>query len=434
MKRELVLCAADKADPSLRSKAGRLATISSCCGFLGEVTLTDSAVIILFAGMLGAGDMLSLMTTSILSLLNGLCVIPMAWIASRIGARTLIIRSCALASVAYFLSAASPFFGGAAAPFLLAMIALFSLCFTGLVAGWLPLLDSFLRPDDRVAFLGRMRFCHQATAAIFLFAVGLLIGREPSLFSLQLVLLAGATAFAARILFVSKMPVFAERKAKAALNFKEGLLKAIGNRPLACFSVYLFVLNLAACGTVPLAMVYLKKSLLAPDNVVVMISAFALAGMLLGYLSGRALIGRLKVKGSLLLFHCVFALANFALFMAGTPSTCTYVAIGAILTAYNFAVAGASVVSSAEMMAMSSPENKTMDIALGGAFFYGGCGLSRMLSSLVLGSGALAAQWSFGAVKICQYQTLFLVYAGAVVFAAAFLVIVPSIFPVKADL
>ena len=43
------------ADP-VRLRAERLATASSCCGFLGEVMLTDSAVIILFAGMLGVAS------------------------------------------------------------------------------------------------------------------------------------------------------------------------------------------------------------------------------------------------------------------------------------------------------------------------------------------------------------------------------------------
>ena len=43
------------ADQSTRLRAERLATLSSCCGFLGETVLTDSAVILLFAGMLGAG-------------------------------------------------------------------------------------------------------------------------------------------------------------------------------------------------------------------------------------------------------------------------------------------------------------------------------------------------------------------------------------------
>jgi len=32
-------------------------------------------------------------------------------------------------------------------------------------------------------------------------------------------------------------------------------------------------------------------------------------------------------------------------------------------------------------------------------------------------------------MKICHYQTLFLLYAVAIVFAAIFLVVVPAIFP-----
>ena len=67
----------DRSVPTVRS-AERLAVLSSCCGFPGEVVLTDSAVVILFAGMLGAGDMLSLLTTSFLPFFNGLCMIPMA--------------------------------------------------------------------------------------------------------------------------------------------------------------------------------------------------------------------------------------------------------------------------------------------------------------------------------------------------------------------
>ena len=93
------------ADP-VRLRAERLATASSCCGFLGEVTLTDSAVIILFAGMLGAGDALSMITTSVLPLLNGLCIIPMAGLAMKIGMRRQILRACFCASAAYFTAVA----------------------------------------------------------------------------------------------------------------------------------------------------------------------------------------------------------------------------------------------------------------------------------------------------------------------------------------
>jgi len=49
--------------------------------------------------------------------------------------------------------------------------------------------------------------------------------------------------------------------------------------------------------------------------------------------------------------------------------------------------------------------------------------------ALVLGSGLLAPHWSIGSMRICHYQTLFLVYSIMIVFAAMFLVVVPAVFP-----
>ena len=83
---------------------------------------------------------------------------------------------------------------------------------------------------------------------------------------------------------------------------------------------------------------------------------------------------------------------------------------------YSFTFASASIASTSEMMALATPGNKAMAMAFCGTFYYGGSGLSRLISSLVLGSGLLAPQWSIGAMRICHYQTLFLV-------------VVPAIFP-----
>ena len=52
---------------------------------MGDITLTDSAVIILFAAAIGAGDMFSMVTTAFMPLFNGLFIIPMAWLAARLG-------------------------------------------------------------------------------------------------------------------------------------------------------------------------------------------------------------------------------------------------------------------------------------------------------------------------------------------------------------
>jgi len=405
------------------------ATLASCCGFLGEVTLTDSAVIILFAGMLGAGDMFTMMTTSFLPLFNGLCIIPMAAIAARIGAQKIIMYSCTFAAVAYFLAGAAPFCGPFAAIFLITTIALFSLCLTGFIAGWFPLLDSFLSPKRRAPFLSRMRFCHQLTATIFLFIVSGVIGNTPSLWMLQIIIFIGALIFTGRIFFVGKIHITNSDHHPCRRHFHQELRRAIDNKPLLCFSLYLFILNMAAYGTVPLTMIFLKQHLRAPDNIIVLLSALALSGMIFGYFTGGGITAKLKVKGSLLLFHAIFALANFILFFINHGGTAVYCLIGSVLFIYNFAVAGCSIVSSSEMMAMAAPGNKTMDMALCGAFYYGGFGVSRLATSIMLGCGMFAAQWGLGGIELCRYQTFFILYSFAVIFAAVFLLIVPAVFP-----
>jgi len=404
------------------------ATLSSCCGVLGEITLTDSAVIILFAGMLGAGDMFSLMTTSLLPLLNGICVIPMAFLAAKVGERKLLYHACAISGLVYFLAVSSPFWDAWAAPVLLTAILLFSLCVTGFIAGWFPMLDTFLSKERRAGFLSKMRFCHQLAATVFLFTVGCVIGKNPSIQALQIVLLLGAIIFTGRLLFITRIPGQI-RERRDVPGFKAGLKAAIGNRALTGFSIYLLVLNLAAYGTIPLTTIYMKKHLQVHDNVIIIISAITLAGMLLGYLLGSKILRSLGVKKTLLILHLAFATTNLMLFFISHGNLFTYVLIAILLFAYSFTVAASSIVASCEMMGLSAPRNKTLSMAFCGAFYYGGFGFSRLLTSLLIGSGILAPEWYLGSLRICHYQTLYLIYTAAVIFAAVFLLIVPAIFP-----
>lgn len=404
------------------------ATLSSCCGVLGEITLTDSAVIILLAGMLGAGDMFSLMTTSLLPLLNGVCVIPMAFIAAITGERRLLNYACVSASGAYFLAVSAPFFGDAAAGVLLVSILIFSFCVTGFIAGWFPLLDTFLVPERRAPFLSRMRFCHQLAAALFLFTVSAVIGRSPSVGALQLVLLAGAVIFTGRLFFITRIPDFS-REEVTRPRLTSGMTAVIGNRALTGFSIYMLALNLAAYGTIPLTMLYMKRHLGMPDNVIILISAVTLGGMLLGYLLGGRILMRLGVKRMLLVLHLSFAVTNALLFLISSSDALSRVLIASLLFIYSFSVAASSIVSSCEMMGLSDARHKTISLAFGGAFYYGGSGLSRLLTSLLIGSGILAPEWCLGTLRICHYQTMYLFYAAAVVFAALFLLMVPAVFP-----
>ncbi len=407
----------------LRRKAEAYATMSSCCGMIGEVTLTDSAIIILFAGMLGAGDMLAMITTSLLPLLTGVCIIPMAALAARIGIRRQILIAIGISTAAYFAAAASPFFGNWNVSVLIAAILCFAFSLTGYIAGWYPMLDTFLTSEHRTVFFSRMRFCHQLCATGFLLIVGLIIGKAPSLTALQTVLLVSGVIFTGRGWCIARIPDLPPPH-REKRGLREGLARAVANKPLMGFSTYISVLNLACFGTIPLMILTLKNRFEAPDNIIVLVSAATLCGMLAGYLCANRIFHRLGLKYFLIVFHLMFLLINLALFCFDHGNPLNYLLIAALLFAYNFGIAAISIASSAEMMALAQPGNKVMAMAVNGAYASGGAGLSRLLSSLLLGCGLIAPEWRFGTVTVSRYQSLLLIYIFALLFAAAFLLLI----------
>ena len=85
-------------------RAEFLTTAASCCGVTGETVLTDSAIIMLYASSLGAGNTGVLFSTSVLPLFNGLAVIPMAGIAPKIGVKKLTLTASAISAIGYLIA------------------------------------------------------------------------------------------------------------------------------------------------------------------------------------------------------------------------------------------------------------------------------------------------------------------------------------------
>ena len=414
--------------PELRRKAEWATIFSACTGALGDVTLTDSAIIILFAKMMGAGDMFSMLTTAVMPFMNGVLLIPSAYIATKMGIHRLVVWACAISALCYFLIVATPFFGSWGVAVMITSLAIFAMLHAGYLACWFPILDSILTPERRGAYLSKMRFLWQLSSVVFLFTVGKMLPKEPVMWQLQLALLAAAIIFSGRAFFLSRVPVFVQEK-KEGFSFREGLITALGNKALTGYSAYLFVLNLTVFGTIPLSVLFLKNHLKAPDNIIVMISAVTFGGMLLGSLLAGKIIKKLGIRTTLLAIHGTFWLTNFCLFFIGTGNAVTYGIITFLMLLYCFTYAAANVATTSEMMAMATPGNKTLAMAVCGTFSSLGGGLSRVITSIILGAGILAPEWYIKGTKFCHYQTLFLIYAVCILFAAALLIIVPAVVP-----
>ena len=408
----------------------RRAILSSCFGSIPMVMVQDSAVIMLFATMLGAGETTMMLTTAAPGVMNCLLMAPAALFATRAGYRKSVAVSCWWGAASLLFLAACPWMGGMGPAALLLGVFSFGGSLALYFSAWVPFMTTFLEKDERSAFLGLKRFCWLLTAALFFFLCGLMIGKNPPMWKLQAVIVVTAAALLARAFLVDRIKA-SEEKA-GAVPFLEGFKRFAANKPLAGFSVYLAFLYLAANSTIPLALVFLKKQTSTPDNVVVMISSLALCGTLSGYLCcGR--LGWSDTRKMLLGAHCAFAFVCLGLFFVAGDGFWHVGLMASLLVVFGFFSACASVAVGTEIMALASPRNKAVDMAFASVLYAGGVGGSRLLSALVMGSGALSARWRLGPLELGPCQTLWLACAVAVALACLLLPFVPAVFPEGKD-
>ena len=364
-------------------RAETLTIAASCCGVTGETVLTDSAIILLYASSLGAGNSGALFSTSVLPLFNGLAVIPMAGLAPGIGVKKLALTATAVSAIGYMIAALAPYLGGANTVILGVTCA--ALVQAGFIAGWFPLLNSFLQPENRVSFLGKMRFFHQISATAFVLLAGFWAGENPEKWHLQIMVTAAAIIFCGRFFCILAVPDFPVQRSGAGGNFLKNLKRAAADPVLRRFSFYQCLFNLGSYGMIPLALLYMKR-IGVPDNITVIISGLSFFGMISGYWLIRYLTGKTALRSIVagLGLLCIPAAAGF-LFLREIPETWGYILLALCLIGTSFSIAAFSVISSAVMMNLSPADNSAMSMAFNNAFYYGSAGLSRLLLSWITG-------------------------------------------------
>ncbi|MBO4511733.1 MAG: hypothetical protein J5746_03100 [Victivallales bacterium] len=372
-------------------RAKLLTTLSSCCGVTGETAMTDSAIILLFASSLGASNTGALFSTSALPLFNGLAVIPMALIAPFLGVRRLALTACMISATGYIIAGCAPWLGGAST--IIWGVTCAALVQSGFVAGWFPLLNSFLNAQDRIPFLGRMRFCHQLCATLFVLASGWFMGAAPSVGRIQAVVLTSAVIFCGRLAFILGVPNFQMDSSggNGPVSSFQCLRRIAANSEIRRFAWFQCLFNLGSFAIIPVSIMHLKR-LCLPDDRIVYVSGASFIGMMLGYWFVHNLVKRSSPRRITALFALGSLPATVLFFLLdGTPGPALCVLLSLSLMCVSFAVAAFSVVSSALMMQFSQNENAAMTMAFCNAFYYSSAGGSRLLVSWLAGTAWLAS-------------------------------------------
>ncbi|NLL84169.1 MAG: MFS transporter [Lentisphaerae bacterium] len=403
----------------------RLATLSACWGAIPQVLVKDSGVFVIFAALIGASEMVAVLSTALQDIALCLLMLPLAALSDRIGVQRQIVLAVFAAAVAILIAAAAAWFPMMATLIMMLSLTVFAIAMSAYTSSWFPLLERIVPLSERSRFFGRMRFAWQLTSALFVFGAGWYVGHHATIGQLQLIIVVAAVLSLGRGYFISRVkmsPVVIE-----PMRLGAAIRDAVANRSLTGFGVYLFFLYLAANAAIPVVIVFARNYLLLSDSMVVTLSAVAMSGLIGGFLASGLIVKRMGVKGVLLVAHSGFALLNLALLCVHSSAMVSVVVLALILVLYGFIFAIASVAVSSELLELASPSNKAVSIAFGYSLYAAGLGGARALASLVLGSGILAESWSLGALEFSRYHTIFLANAVGVFMAMALLVFVPAV-------
>lgn len=242
---------------------------------------------------------------------------------------------------------------------------------------------------------------------------------------LQVIIAVAALMMLGRIWYMKVIPDVTARK--TLFGLRDRLRDVMANRPLQGFAIYLFLLYTAAGATIPITFLFAKTELALPDYQVVLMSVCSMGGSILGYLAGGVLVHRYGVKRIFLSAHLLFGIINLLLITVTGASLPAVIWLMILIGTYGFLTAGASVAVSSEILAVAPFNNKAISIAFCLSLYFGGSGCSRLLASLILGSGILSSHWAVFGITLTKYHSLFLFYGAGVMVASILLVLVPAL-------
>lgn len=417
---------ADTLTSTQRKHYRNVAVTSAMFGCISTQLIESNALIVLYLTLLGGSDSISMFSSGLTSLSHILLLIPCASFAARFGLRKTYTFSSAVGFLSFLLIAAAPYLAGFAHHAVLGGCFIYALTLTIYLSTWIPLLDNVLCSNERSAFFSRMRVTYMLFNAALLFVLGKFLNSNPSIFILQIVFIIAGLGLWGRKFCMDALPIDPEMRRESP-HLKTSLSTCLHNQPLVGFSVYFCFLYLAFNNAMPLALVYMKTFLKMPDGTVVIISSLNLAGKLAGHVIYSLAAKRFSMRTIIIGAHLAAFATTFSLLflLPGTPAL--PILFGGLFFLFGIVAAILVNITSVEMLALAKPGNKIMALAFCSTVSAIGHAAGSILTSVLLGCGALAENWKFYGITLSKFHLLFGIFALALLFFMLLLPLVPAV-------
>lgn len=417
---------ADTLSDAQRRHYRHVAITSAICGGFSTQIIENNAPIVLYLTMLGASDSMSMFSTSLSGLATLFLLIPSASLCAFLGLRKTYTLSSLLGFLAFMLITFAPLFGGFARQSVILGGFIYGLSLTVYQSTWYPLLDNILKSEERGKFFTTMRFIYMIFMALVLFGLGKFLQSKPSLWLLQAVFMVAGLTLWGRKFCMDKLPIAPDMQHETP-DIRKSLGICLHNASLTGYSVYLCFFYIAYASAIPLALVYMKTSLNMAAGTIMILTSVNMAGKITGFfLLGK--FGKYLNSCKQTLINHLLAFIAILLLLSAVPSAKGLpVIFGTAFFLLGIVYALVNCIAAVEMLSLARPGNKIMAIAFCMTMIAIGTAAGTLLSTLLIGCGALAESWQFMGMTLTKFQLLFGMCALLMFFIVILFPLVPAV-------
>lgn len=410
-----------------RRSCRNTAIVSTLLGCISSQVVENGALILLFLTMLGGSESFSMFSSSLMSLSAILLLIPCALFAAKCGIRITYSISCIAGFLGFCLIAAAPYFGVWGKYGVIAGCAIYTLTLNFYASTWYPLLDNFLKAEERTPFFGRMRFIYMLFNAGLLFVLGKCSGSHMTVWAFQAVFLLAGLGLLGRKICMDRLPLDPAMQRESA-DLRKTLPICLHNSPLMGFSLYLCCFYMAFSAALPLSMIYMKKSLGIAAGTIVILSAVNLLGKLAGFFLLGKYGKHFSMAKQIIFTHILALLAVSALVFLSGKGACTLLFLAGTAFFFTGMVAALLMcISAVGILELAVKGNKLMATAVCFTFINIGTAAGTLLTTFLLKDGVLKNTREFAGMIFSKYQFLSAIFVAGLLLCLLLLPFVPFV-------
>ncbi|MBR4220986.1 MAG: hypothetical protein IKR81_07525 [Victivallales bacterium] len=392
---------------SERRKSSNNAIWSAIYGCISEQFIDSNTIVILYLMLLGGSASFSLFSSAISSFAHAFSSIPFAYLIAHIGLRKSYSVSVYAGIAMFLLMAMAPYMGGWGKYVVILSSLAYSMTRPLYSATWYPILNNFLRPQDRVPFFSRMRVLYMLFNTILIFGLGKLFGKNPPVWLMQAAIAFAGVTLLGRKIYLDKLPIDPNAK-REVVHFPSSLFALRKSPKLIGFCCLIFYLDLFVLAVIPVATIYMKVGLGIGASVIMYATSCNLAGVILGNALASPIVKYFGLFKFQVLTHLNGLLViGLLLFVhEGNPANLPLLFAAFLLN--GITQAALMCLGSTRQLSLGQPDNAVISMAFVTSMQNLGTFIGRSGVTLVLASGALAPFWTKHGITFTHYHSIFL--------------------------